>query len=86
MIVYAKRDGGKITGLYARRQEQATERISDDDAEVIAFRNPPKSAAQISREADETQVKDLSRKSTLSAAEVQEALKSLLKLKAREID
>jgi len=86
MIVYVRRIAGKISAIYSRQQEDATERISDDDVEVIAFNNPPKTTAQIAIEASEARVKDLSRKSTLSAAELQEAVKSLLNLKVREIE
>jgi len=86
MIVYVKRDGRSVIGIFNRPQEDAAERIDDNDADVIAYRDPPKTADQIARSADETQVKDLSVKSTLSAAELQEAVKSLLKLKVREIE
>lgn len=41
MAVYVQRDAsGKIIGLYANPQDFASEQLSDDSAEVIAFRSP----------------------------------------------
>ena len=43
---YVKRDeSNKVEGLYRRQQEFATEFLSEDNPEVVAFRNPPPPSA-----------------------------------------
>ncbi len=51
---YGERDGkGKIKGLYARPQEGIPkEYLPQDDAEVVAYRNPPPTAMNIKRAED----------------------------------
>lgn len=40
-MVFVQRDGGKIVGIYALKQDgYAEEEIADDDSEVLEFLNP----------------------------------------------
>jgi hypothetical protein len=39
--MFVMREDGKIVGAFAGEQEFATEELSDDSAELVAFLNPP---------------------------------------------
>ncbi len=51
---YVERDGeGKVKGLYARPQEGIPkEYLPQDDAEVVAYRNPPPTTMETKRAED----------------------------------
>jgi hypothetical protein len=50
---YVERRDGKVIGLYANKQSgYAEEFLADNDAEIVAFLNPPPSNADVNRERD----------------------------------
>lgn len=49
MDYFVERNDGAITALYANAQEGITETLPADDAEVLAFLNPPEPAPPVTK-------------------------------------
>lgn len=76
-MAFVKRENGKVTGVFARRQPGvAEEALPDDDPAVLALRNPPAPTAdeRVDKEGDQSLRRALIRRGILSRDDIKRDL------------